>query len=81
VLEFERCGERLRRLPLLRPILARLPQYAGFRLSQGSRQVLQKAGFIRYSRGRIAITDRAGLEGASRECYAIVRAHFDRLLA
>ena len=41
---------------------------------------LQKAGLIRYSRGRITITDREGLEHASCECYGIVRAHFDRLL-
>jgi CRP-like cAMP-binding protein len=41
---------------------------------------LQKQGLIRYSRGRITITDRKGLEGASCECYGVVRAHFDRLL-
>jgi CRP-like cAMP-binding protein len=41
---------------------------------------LQSAGFIRYARGRITITDRHGLENASCECYGIVRAHFDRLL-
>lgn len=41
---------------------------------------LQKAGLIRYVRGRITILDHAGLEEASCECYAINRAHFDRLL-
>jgi CRP-like cAMP-binding protein len=41
---------------------------------------LQKAGYIRYSRGRITVTDRKGLEKATCECYEIVRAHFDRLL-
>jgi CRP-like cAMP-binding protein len=30
---------------------------------------LQESGFIRYSRGNIVITDRAGLEGASCACY------------
>jgi CRP-like cAMP-binding protein len=41
---------------------------------------LQGAGVIRYARGRITITDRAGLEAASCECYAVVRREFDRLL-
>ena len=34
---------------------------------------LQRAGFIRYSRGRITVVDRAGLESASCECYARIR--------
>ncbi|MFL5577595.1 MAG: Crp/Fnr family transcriptional regulator [Gemmatimonadaceae bacterium] len=42
--------------------------------------MLQKAGLIKYSRGRITVLDRAGLEAASCECYPIVKAHFDRLL-
>ena len=41
---------------------------------------LQKAGFIRQGRGEITITDRAGLEGASCECYGAVRRSFERLL-
>ena len=41
---------------------------------------LQKAGFIRYSRGRIRILDRRGLEETSCECYRIVKEEFDRLL-
>ena len=31
--------------------------------------MLQKAGFIKYSRGRITVLDREGLESASCECY------------
>jgi len=42
--------------------------------------VLQRAGFIRYFRGRVAIVDRDGLENASCECYRIIRTEFDRLL-
>jgi len=42
--------------------------------------VLQKAGLIAYHRGRVRVLDRAGLEGAACECYAVVRAEFDRLL-
>ena len=41
---------------------------------------LQKAGLIKYVRGRITILDNAGLEAASCECYAINRAHFQKLL-
>jgi CRP-like cAMP-binding protein len=41
---------------------------------------LQKAGAIRYSRGRITIVDRARLEEAVCECYAVIRSTFDRLL-
>ena len=43
--------------------------------------ILQKAGLIRYSRGRITILDRPALEAASCECYSIVKAEFDRLLS
>jgi CRP-like cAMP-binding protein len=41
---------------------------------------LQKAGLIRYERGRIAITDRPGLESVSCECYGVVRRASDALL-
>ncbi len=40
---------------------------------------LQEAGLIRYTRGRVTVRDRKGLERASCECYPIIRAHFDRL--
>ncbi len=41
---------------------------------------LQKAGLIRYARGRIEIVDRAGLEQRSCECYSVVKKIYDRLL-
>jgi CRP-like cAMP-binding protein len=41
---------------------------------------LQKAGLIRYSRGKIRIRSRKGLEGASCECYRRVKEEFDRLM-
>jgi CRP-like cAMP-binding protein len=41
---------------------------------------LQKAGLIRYSRGRITVLDRPGLEEATCECYAVVKTEYDRLL-
>lgn len=42
--------------------------------------ILQKAGFIDYTRGRINIVDRPGLEGAACGCYRTVRDGFESLL-
>jgi CRP-like cAMP-binding protein len=42
--------------------------------------ILQKAGLIHYARGRMAVTDRPGLEAASCECYHTARREFARLL-
>jgi len=41
---------------------------------------LQKAGFIHYERGHVAILDRAGLEDATCECYALARAQFNDMV-
>ena len=41
---------------------------------------LQHAGLISYSRGRITVLDRAGLEQRTCECYAVVKREYDRLL-
>jgi CRP-like cAMP-binding protein len=42
---------------------------------------LQRLGLIRYSRGRIEVVDRPGLEKLVCECYAVVKIEYDRLLA
>jgi CRP-like cAMP-binding protein len=42
---------------------------------------LQRAGLIRYTRGRISVLDRAGLERRSCECYAVVKKEYDRLFS
>jgi CRP-like cAMP-binding protein len=42
--------------------------------------MLQKAGLIVYSRGRIIIVDRNGLEAASCSCYRTIKDEYDRLL-
>ena len=41
---------------------------------------LQKLELIDYSRGRITVLDRPGLERHTCECYAVVKREFDRLL-
>ncbi|MDP8956936.1 MAG: Crp/Fnr family transcriptional regulator [Actinomycetota bacterium] len=41
---------------------------------------LRKRGVIDYHRGSITILDRAGLEGVSCGCYAIIREEYDRYL-
>jgi CRP-like cAMP-binding protein len=43
-------------------------------------QSLQAAGLISYRRGKIQVVNRAGLEQASCECYAIVRERFEAFL-
>jgi CRP-like cAMP-binding protein len=42
---------------------------------------LQRAGFISYRRGHIAVLDRSGLETGACECYAVVKKELGRLLS
>ena len=46
----------------------------------GAAGKLQARGFISYSRGRITVIDRSGLEAQVCECYAVVKKEYDRLL-
>jgi CRP-like cAMP-binding protein len=41
---------------------------------------LQKAGFIKYSRGRIRLLDVGQIEAGACECYQTVKGHYERLL-
>jgi Mn-dependent DtxR family transcriptional regulator len=41
--------------------------------------VFQAAGFIQYTHGHIAVTNREGLEAVACECYAAIRALYARL--
>jgi CRP-like cAMP-binding protein len=41
---------------------------------------LQREGLIDYTRGRVRIVDRPGLEAKACECYHIVRATYDTLI-
>ena len=43
--------------------------------------ILQRAGFITYRRGVIEVLDRAGLEAACCECYALIRDESRRLVS
>ena len=42
--------------------------------------VLQRAGLIRYTRGKVTVLDRDGLEAVSCACYDITRRNYARLV-
>jgi hypothetical protein len=41
---------------------------------------LQEAGLIRYTRGKIEILNRNGLEDCACECYSVIRAETDNMM-
>ena len=41
---------------------------------------LQRQALISYSRGRIKVLDRAGMESRACECYQVIKTEYDRLL-
>jgi CRP-like cAMP-binding protein len=45
-----------------------------------SAHALQEAGVIKYSRGRITIVDRVGVEECACECYAVLRSEIDKAI-
>jgi CRP-like cAMP-binding protein len=73
---------------LCRWLLLSLDRLSGNELVMGVRREgvteaaghLQKDGLIRYQRGRITVLDRIGLEHRTCECYAVVKAEYERLL-
>jgi CRP-like cAMP-binding protein len=66
-------------LPLTHEFLAEMLGVQRSTVSVVTR-TLQTAGLIRQSRGGITVTDRAGLEEATCECYGKIRRHYQRLL-
>ena len=66
--------------PLTQEFLGQMLGVARPRVSTAA-AALQRTGCIRYRRGHITVTDRQALEEASCECYRIVAAEYDRLLA
>jgi CRP-like cAMP-binding protein len=77
LLTHDRVGDR--DFPLTQEFLAQMlgVRRASVSVAAGA---LQNAGLISYSRGRVTILDRDGLEGAACECYGIMRREFERLL-
>ena len=66
-------------LPLTQEFIANMlgTRRSGVTVAAG---ILQQAGIIRYSRGRIIILDQKGLEATACECYRLVQDEFVRLL-
>ncbi len=77
LLTHDRMGDR--EFPLTQESLAQMLGVRRASVTMAA-SALQDAGFIRYSRGRVAILDREGLENTACECYGIIRSEFDRLL-
>ena len=73
----DRIGDDV--IPLTQEFLATMLGVQRTSVTTAARAV-QDLGLIDYSRGRIRILDRAGLEKASCECYADTREVFERLL-
>ncbi len=72
------CQDRIESdlLPLTQEFLS---QMLGTRVASVSvaAAVLQRAGLIRYSRGRVTVLKRAGLEEAACECYQVMQNHLE----
>jgi CRP-like cAMP-binding protein len=66
-------------LPLTHEVLAEMLGVQRSTVSMVTR-TLQTAGLIQQSRGSITVTDRAGLEEATCECYGKIRRLYQRLL-
>ncbi|MEO1342189.1 MAG: Crp/Fnr family transcriptional regulator, partial [Cyanobacteria bacterium J06635_13] len=66
-------------LPLTQEFIANMlgTRRSGVTVAAG---ILQQAGIIRYSRGRITILDQEALEATACECYQLVQNEFMRLL-
>jgi CRP-like cAMP-binding protein len=64
--------------PLTHEFLAMMlgVQRAGISVTANS---LQRAGLIRYRRGQVTITDRAGLQKKACECYGALQAEYHKL--
>ncbi|HEY1527471.1 MAG TPA: Crp/Fnr family transcriptional regulator [Candidatus Angelobacter sp.] len=74
------CQDRttLSRLPLTHEFLAQMLGTGRATVSLAA-EILQRAKLIEYSRGKVDVLDRKGLEAAACECYRIIRDEDDRL--
>lgn len=66
-------------LNMTKQLIANMLGTTGGKMRDGARD-LQKAGLIKYAKGKIKVLDRQGLEKQSCECYAVVKEEYDRLL-
>ena len=66
-------------LTMTKQLIANMLGTSDEKMREGARK-LQEEGLIRYANGSITITDRAGLEKRSCECYQVVKDEFERLL-
>jgi CRP-like cAMP-binding protein len=67
-------------VPLTQELLSEMLGVRRSSVSEIARR-LQATGLIHYSRGTIEITDRAGLEAAACECYALIKDQPQRMLS
>ena len=67
------------RLVMTQELIANMLGVQRERVTKAASKV-QSAGLIEYSRGRITVLDRAGLEKRACECYAAVKTESERLL-
>lgn len=66
-------------LPLTQEFIANMLGIRRASVTEAAGQ-LQRAGLLRYSRGRITILDRESLESTACECYGLIKREFTRLL-
>ena len=67
-------------LPITQELLATLLGVRRASISIAA-EALQRAGLVRYSRGKLTVVNRTGLEKAACECYASIRSEFEHLFA
>lgn len=78
LLNHDRVGRTEEPMPLTHEFIAIMLGVRRASVSLAA-EALQRAGLIRYSRGRVVVLDRAGLERSACECYACDRADLERL--
>ena len=72
------CGDRSEKrvIPLTQELLAIMLGTTRTSVTLAALH-LQKKGFIEYTRGKVKIRDREGLEAYTCECYSVIRAAYD----